>query len=132
MKPSLLCRAVLAGLTVAVFQTQVDAGIFFGRKTTDDCPTCQQEQPKDKKKRPIGADDPPNAAIVELTPARFTTVRAQTNDDKRNTIPPAPAAEVESARVEKIEKDLENVSLQVRELRLQIEALVVALEKNKK
>lgn len=129
MKPSLLRQAVFAGLTLAACQPQAEAGIFFGRKTTECGPTCQQEQPKTKKKNPIGADDPPNAGIVELTPARFTTVRAQTNDDKKNTIPPAPAAEVESARVDKIEKDLENVSLQVRELRLQIEALVVAIEK---
>ncbi len=134
-------RTALAGSLLVGILGQAEAGWGpFGRKNCESCSQCAVEQPKEKKKSAISADDPPRAAVVDLVAARITNERAERPAAPAPVapapaaVPPAPvpaactpdnsAAAADTARVLRIEQDLHN-------LRLQIQALTLILkEKN--
>jgi hypothetical protein len=127
-----LSPLAVAGLLVASIVPAVDAGWPFGKKDCECCPTCQQAVPKEKKKSLIGAEEAPAAVVADLIPARYTTARAERlPDPNTKKIPDVPASEIDKAKLEELDAKMQALTLRVNELRLQVEALVIVLEKDK-
>lgn len=128
MIPRRTASFVLALTLTGLTNQAADAGWPFGRKSNDCCPICEQEQPKAKKKPLMSAEDAPASAIVDLIPARFTTVRADRKaEDKKDVAAPA---DVE--KMQDLEKKLKQLDLKVNQLSLEIETLVHVLENPRK
>ncbi len=120
-------RSAGVALALAVFGGALPAahaGWPFG-KSNNCCPVCEAEQPKPKKKSLMSADDAPSAGVVDLIPARYTTVRADRKTDDKKDAP----ADIE--KMEQLEKKLKALDTKVNQLSLEIEALVHVLENKK-
>lgn len=119
---------VLAVTLMGLTNQAVDAGWPFSRKSNDCCPVCEQEQPKPKKKSLMSAEDAPASGVVDLVPARFTTVRAdRRTEEKKDT-----SASADAEKMQLMEKRLKDLDQKVNQLSLEIETLVHVLENPKK